>query len=563
MNNNTSERCSTPVYQEQQVNNILTSISDSESDRDSSSNSVIFTPTNNICYGDEELKQTRSAPFTEKKEDQTDYSQNDRCCDPKLIIESNQVFAVKPNLREKMEELEREIQTYQELNLELEKEKQTYKAHNSHLASIRAERDEKHKEEEERKLEDKRRQLKIREETFNRYQKLRRDNSTRKEREELTVLRQEVEKLQEELKRQRIKFTNENKRMKNQLIAAEQERDSLKLENITLEEQVQDLLATLKARSVKKKPEMQTKNTDKKKATISSKVSTNGDGTEALSDSSGTMKKKGAEKSDKDSNFTKPRVRFNLVPQFDISIEESIKKNLVNECTTEFVCNNTSDTDGKIYDSLTSEFVGEPKKDELNYMETKHGNEIERSYLSGEKEIIRPSGVVKHISADGKTIKYLYPNGDVKEVFPDSSFICRFITGVIEKRFPDGTEITEHPSGQIERRSSGVEEIKFPDGSTQTRYLNPNGSEKIVYDDGTQVTVDPDGTEIAEFKNGVKEIRTTQYMYPDGSVKIIYNDGSQETRLSNGRVRKKDKDGKVLLDTKILQVELNHPIRRS
>ncbi|GFQ91416.1 uncharacterized protein TNCT_667434 [Trichonephila clavata] len=129
----------------------------------------------------------------------------------------------------------------------------------------------KHKAEEEKKLEAKAKQLKMREETYNRYQKLRQDNPTRKEREELSVLRQEVEKLQEELKKQRIRFTNENKRLKNQLVAAEHERDTLKLENITLEEQCQDLLAVLKTRNIKKKPAAQTKDTHRNKKNITSK----------------------------------------------------------------------------------------------------------------------------------------------------------------------------------------------------------------------------------------------------------------------------------------------------
>lgn len=41
-----------------------------------------------------------------------------------------------------MEELEKEIQTYQELNSELEKQKKTYQELNLQLATIRVERDE-------------------------------------------------------------------------------------------------------------------------------------------------------------------------------------------------------------------------------------------------------------------------------------------------------------------------------------------------------------------------------------------------------------------------------------
>ena len=37
--------------------------------------------------------------------------------------------------------------------------------------------------------------------------------------------------------------------------------------------------------------------------------------------------------------------------------------------------------------------------------------------------------------------------------------------------------------------------------------------------------------------------------YPDGTLKILYPDGIQETRYSNGRVRVKDKEGKLIMDS--------------
>ncbi|GFY64161.1 centromere protein J [Trichonephila inaurata madagascariensis] len=470
-----------------------------------------------------------------------------------------------PKLRQKMEELEKEIQIYQKLNSELEKEKQTYQEHNSRLTTIRKDRDEnlknlqkgwdelqKHKEEEEKKLEAKAKQLKMREETYNRYQKLRQDNPTRKEREELSVLRQEVEKLQDELKKQRIRFTNENKRLKNQLAAAEHERDTLKLENITLEEQCQDLLTVLKTRNVKKKPAVQTKVTHRNKKNITSEPNPHQGLNEPLDSSESITKKNSStEKYDKtDINNTKLRVRFNLVPQFEKGVDEPTQN------STKDVYSNMSENSEE-NDIIIDQSIVETEENKSPYEERKHGDEIERIYSSGEKEIIRPSGVIKHISADGHTIKYLYPNGDEKEICSDNTEIRRFTTGVVEKRFPGGVEVTEHPNGQIERRSPGLEEVKFPDGTTQTRFFYPDGSEKIVFDDGTQVTLDPDGTKVAEFKNGIKEIVTDKYMrkeYPNGSIKIVHADGSQETRFSNGRVRIKDKDGRVVLDTKLLQV---------
>ncbi|GFQ91414.1 uncharacterized protein TNCT_667433 [Trichonephila clavata] len=274
------ERCSTPVEQK----NVL-SATVSDTDLHKESRSSIFVPENDYAKNIEGLNAgAKKNIFPEERYESKVAFQDDKDTFPMASDEFDIKSTFSPNLRQKMEELEKEIQIYQKLNSELEKEKQTYKEHNARLIAIRKDRDEnlknlqkgwdelqKHKAEEEKKLEAKAKQLKMREETYNRYQKLRQDNPTRKEREELSVLRQEVEKLQEELKKQRIRFTNENKRLKNQLVAAEHERDTLKLENITLEEQCQDLLAVLKTRNIKKKPAAQTKDTHRNKKNITSK----------------------------------------------------------------------------------------------------------------------------------------------------------------------------------------------------------------------------------------------------------------------------------------------------
>lgn len=45
--------------------------------------------------------------------------------------------------------------------------------------------------------------------------------------------------------------------------------------------------------------------------------------------------------------------------------------------------------------------------------------QIERIYPSGEREIIYKSGTRKIIRADGKSRKFFFYNGDIKEIFFD------------------------------------------------------------------------------------------------------------------------------------------------
>lgn len=76
--------------------------------------------------------------------------------------------------------------------------------------------------------------------------------------------------------------------------------------------------------------------------------------------------------------------------------------------------------------------------------------------------------------------------------------------------------------------------------------------ESWTYPDGTKVDVYKNDDKILYLPNGQREIHTKDHKrreFPDGSVKILYNDGSQETRYFNGRIRKRDKEGTLILDT--------------
>lgn len=63
-----------------------------------------------------------------------------------------------------------------------------------------------------------------------------------------------------------------------------------------------------------------------------------------------------------------------------------------------------------------------------------------------------------------------------------------------------------------------------------------------------------DGSKTIEFNNGQRELHTSQFKrreYPDGTVKTVYMNGQQETKYVSGRIRIKDKDGNVIIDTKV------------
>lgn len=115
-------------------------------------------------------------------------------------------------------------------------------------------------------------------------------------------------------------------------------------------------------------------------------------------------------------------------------------------------------------------------------------------------------------------------------------FSCTFFSGEIETKRADGSKIYTYNDGVV----------KMIDGMS--------GAEEIIFGDGSVVKKSADGkcTTIT-WPSGQKEERTEEYVkriYTNGTVKIMYKDGSEETRYFNGRIRRKDRNGLLVDDTK-------------
>ncbi|XP_017786938.1 PREDICTED: RING finger protein PFF0165c [Nicrophorus vespilloides] len=185
--------------------------------------------------------------------------------------------------------------------------------------------------------------------------------------------------------------------------------------------------------------------------------------------------------------------------------------------------------------------------------DTQVAGKLETILEDGSKETKYPNGNVKITSADGNLIRLKYFNNDIKETNLLDGSIKYFYAenGVWQTTLVNGNEIFEYSSGQIEKHfSDGSSEISFPDGSI--KHTKSDGTENVVYPDGSVVTVNANKEKVLLLPNGQKEIHTKEHKrreYPDGTVKILYPDGLQETRYSNGRIRMKDKDGNLLMDS--------------
>nr|KAF6427273.1 centromere protein J [Rousettus aegyptiacus] len=192
----------------------------------------------------------------------------------------------------------------------------------------------------------------------------------------------------------------------------------------------------------------------------------------------------------------------------------------------------------------------EPIQGEISHPDGK----VEKVYESGCRVILFPNGTRKEVSADGKTVTVTFFNGDVKQVLPDERVIYYYAGAqTTHTTFPGGLEVLHFSSGQIEKHfPDGRKEITFPDQTVKRVFAD--GQEESAFPDGTVVRAQRDGNKIIEFSNGQREVHTAQFKrreYPDGTVKTVYANGHQETKYTSGRMRVKDKDGNVLLDTNV------------
>ncbi|KAJ7426533.1 centromere protein j [Willisornis vidua] len=179
---------------------------------------------------------------------------------------------------------------------------------------------------------------------------------------------------------------------------------------------------------------------------------------------------------------------------------------------------------------------------------------VERVLKNGCHLTFFPNGTWKKVGSDGKTVTITFFNGDVKQVMPDQTVIYYYADAKItHTTYSDGLEVLQFSNGQIEKHyPDGKKEITFPDQTIKNLFAD--GQEESIFPDGTIVRVQPDGSKTIEFNNGQRELHTSQFKrreYPDGTVKTVYMNGQQTTMYVSGRVRVKDKDGNIIMDTKL------------
>ncbi|XP_030921992.1 centromere protein J isoform X1 [Geospiza fortis] len=451
-------------------------------------------------------------------------------------------------LRERLAELEKEIERFRAENTTLSK----LREEREHaLANIRKEiadfeqkkaqelaEIEEYKKKEIKKLQKERK-------VFEKYTTEARAIPDKKERDEIQALKQQIAELQEDLKRKEAKWSTTHRRLKDQIEALVNENFELKEEIKIMEKFRLEAWKKVEAARSKKKIENPGMSLNRTESCLPNR------GLKSRSASPLLPVQKCSKINGK--SYSQAKVgKLPRTPASGPANERNTSEAMTAlEDSSQTFTVDTSPNEAYVSPPSAPAFTG---SEEIQRETAYPDGKVEKVLKNGCHLIFFPNGTWKKVGSDGKTITITFFNGDVKQIMPDQTVIYYYADAkTTHTTYTDGLEVLQFSNGQIEKHyPDGKKEITFPDQTIKSLFTD--GQEESIFPDGTVVRVQRDGTKTIEFNNGQRELHTPQFKrreYPDGTVKTVYMNGQQETKYVSGRVRIKDKDGNIIMDTKL------------
>ncbi|XP_041879811.1 centromere protein J isoform X2 [Corvus kubaryi] len=450
-------------------------------------------------------------------------------------------------LRERLAELETEIERFRAENTTLTK----LREEREHaLASIRKEiadfeqkkaqelaEIEEHKKKEIKKLQKERK-------VFEKYTTEARAIPDKKERDEIQALKQQIAELQEDLKRKEAKWSTTHRRLKDQIEALVNENLELKEEIKIMEKFRLEAWKKVEAAGSKKKIENSGMTLNRAESCLPNRGPKSRTASPLLP----------VQKCRKTNGKSYSQAKVGKLPRTPASGPAYDRNNsetmIAPEDSSKTFMDPSPDEAHMSLSSAPAYTGSEEIQRETAYPDGK----VEKVLKNGCHLVFFPNGTWKKVGSDGKTVTITFFNGDVKQIMPDQTVIYYYADAkTTHTTYSDGLEVLQFSNGQIEKHyPDGKKEITFPDQTIKNLFTD--GQEESIFPDGTIVRVQRDGSKTIEFNNGQRELHTSQFKrreYPDGTVKTVYMNGQQETKYVSGRVRVKDKDGNIIMDTKV------------
>ena len=451
-------------------------------------------------------------------------------------------------LKEKLTQLENEIEKFRLNNADLKKTKEKHETDLKMLEKSVLEF-ENHKLEEIKKFreykDDELKKLKNEKRQFEQYQKSIKENPDRRERDELERLRKQVGELSEELKQKENRWLANNKRLKDRIEILEKEKDELKEELMLLEKQrLESLMQQQKplVKQINNKPtigyqeQLFIDSNLEQCQTAMSPVTT----IPPVASLPTVLTRSISEKSISSFSNSSSSVKYHA---------QQVSPQLVNGSKT---------VKFKLDDELQQQFITTligNRQVKLKEMRKCEDGRVEKLLDDGTTITEFANGTIKEVSANKRHTLVNFYNGDRKEMNLEAGTETYYYaqTNVTQITYTNnGLQVFKFPNGQIEKHyTDKTKEIIFPDKVVKLIYAN--GCEESRLTNGTVIKVEKNGDKTIEYPNKQREIHTKDYKrreYPDGSVKTVYSNGMCETRYANGRVRVKDELGNIISDKK-------------
>ncbi|XP_076730774.1 centrosomal P4.1-associated protein isoform X2 [Maylandia zebra] len=407
-------------------------------------------------------------------------------------------------LRERLAELEIEIERFRKENVALtklrqenEKKQETLRSERLEFEQMRAEemaKFEEYKKEETRKLQKERK-------LFEKHVSAARAIPDKKEREEIQELKQQLSSLQEEMKRRESRWSSTQSRLRQQIDSLRQENSSLRDEIHVLEKLRLSAWKKNPAAAEKESPRMFENNTPPvtKGVKFASPLDSRGSDSSPPHVSSAPATRGNSRDGSQGAAGIKSSLRKPAGPG---SSSTSVASRKSEERSAPAGSQENSPNQEHLYncspntDSPTNELELSKAEETESTREviTHPDGKLEKVLVSGDRLIVYPNGTRKEVSADGLTVKVIFFNGDTKQVTADQRVVYYYAeTQTTHITYPDGMEVLHFANNQTEKHfPDGRKEITFPDQTVKN--LFPNGREESVLTDGTIIQVNsPEG----------------------------------------------------------------------
>ncbi|XP_063448063.1 centromere protein J-like [Mytilus trossulus] len=476
-------------------------------------------------------------------------------------------------LREKLAELEKEIEKFRSENINLDKLR---KEREEGLSRLKKEITdfEKEKNKELIRIQDYKteemKKLKHEKKMFEKYQKAARDIPNKKEREEIEMLKNQMTDLQEEMKRKETRWTSSNSRLRSKIEQLEQENTELKEEIKLMEKRRLEWLQKEQNNKGKSKSAQRSSTPSQLAPTQNSadfQTTDSDEEKDPVRDSSSS--KTSYSQMSLRATQSATQVRVPSIPPQQSSSQPSLQNRTAQPNFTSLPGGSKAaqpSFTGHPGPSRTSSQPGPAKSPQPGFSNAQQKSQQDHLLRMSLMEDVPRGGAVVAMPQD--TSLYTDTEGDTTNSanVPRKTASKYSVDRSMIDKGNSGYDEFQHNDGKIERiYKTGAREILFGNGTRKeisadgksivVSFFNGDikqimPDQRVVYYYAEAQTTHshyPDGLEVLQFPNNQQEKHypdgTKEITFADQTIKYLFPNGSEESIFSDGTVIRVDKNG--------------------